>query len=73
MLRRVLAAPWRFLVWLTTDTGRRRPGFGETMDHMKPSALGTGVQRQLVRTAEAERERVDRIKQHQKAATGRPD
>ncbi len=74
MLRRILTAPWRFFIWLTTDTGRRRPGFGETMTHMKHSALGTDVQRQLVRSAEAERQRVDELKQHQRAAVeGRDD
>jgi hypothetical protein len=66
MLRRILMLPWRFFVWLTTDTGRRRPGRGEAYgtfgNAMASTHLG-GHDRE-----EELRRRTDEVKQHQRAA-----
>ncbi len=71
MLRRILTVPWRFFIWLTTDTGRQRPGRGEVegqLGHAMASTHLSGRNRE-----EELRQRVDEVKQHQKAATKRSD
>lgn len=70
MLKGIITAPLRFIAWLTTDTGRRRPGYGEVLTQHE-AGLATGAQRKMLADAEAERQRVDELKQHQKAADDR--
>lgn len=53
----VLRAPRRFLDWVYTDTGRRRPDTGEFAAHLRTGGMG-------IRTAAEVRDAEDARKRH---------
>ena len=69
MFKRILMLPIRFLTWLTTDTGRRRPGYGETQAQFETAQASTHLS---AHDREEElRRHADEARQHQKAAASR--